>query len=437
MQIKQLRLVSSLLLTLCVCRATHAQQAGRIESMKLLTTNVGWAATNKKLFWTADGGAQWKDITPKINHKRQMISSVFFLNVSTGWVLLNCGDDRDVLADEGCLDLASTSDSGETWSTVHEKFSVPFSKEYLEDSTGFSGRSWLQFIDSQHGWELLDIATNSANPSRGEMLRTVDGGKTWAPTKDLPTSDHFLFTTTTDGWIAGGKDQEIFATHDAGDSWQKVPLPKPSTVGPDTGIDYGLPVFENERHGFLPIRYAVGPLLGPDLSTVVLFVTDDKGRSWKQDRTLARVPDIYCSDIVGSTLIAVHSELRKEAAEAHSGAPKLELALSALGPGQNVSSNSAEVSSYGAPVQLSFVSREQGWANLLDGLFATRDGGRTWLEVTPGGTRPSPSPAISPAKSAPMQMGRGTRASAPAQQPASGGNVSTHLGFDAYNVPTL
>ncbi len=438
MQTRQLSLVFSLLLTLCLFNDTQAQQAGRIESMKLLTPDVGWAATNKKLFWTTDGGAQWKDITPKSDHKRQMISSVFFLNASTGWVLLKCGDDRDVLADEGCFDLASTTDAGATWSTLHEKFFVPFSKEYLEDSTGFSGRSWLQFIDSQHGWELLDIATNSAVPSAGEMLRTVDGGKTWVPPKDTPTSDHFLFTTTTDGWIAGGQDQELFVTRDAGDSWQKVSLPKPSTVGPDTGIDYGLPVFENERHGLLPIRYAVGPLLGPDLSTVVLFVTDDNGRSWKQDRTLARVPNIYCSDIVGSTLIAVHSELRKEPAEAHGGAPKLELSLNALGPGQNVSSNRAEVFSYGAPVQLSFVSRDQGWANLLDGLFATPDGGRTWLEVTPGGARPSPSPAISaPAKAVPMQIGRGPRAGAPAQQPASGTSVSTHLGFDAYNVPTL
>ncbi len=437
MQTKQLHLVFSLLLTLCVCSATQAQQAGRIESMKLLTPEVGWAATNKKLFWTVDGGASWKDITPKADHKGQAVSSVFFLDTSTGWVVLKCGDDRDVLADEGCFALASTTDAGETWSVLQEKIKVPFSREYLGDSTGFSGQSWLQFIDSNHGWELLDIATNSANDSAGEMLRTVDGGKTWVPTKDTPTSDHFLFITTTDGWIAGGKGQELFVTHDAGDSWQKVSLAKPPSVGPDMGVGIGLPVFESERRGFLPVRYAVGPLRGPDLSTVVLFVTEDRGRSWKQDRTLARIPDIYCSDIVGSTLIAVHSELRKEAAETHNGAPQLELSLSALGPGQNVVSNSARVFSYGAPVQLSFVSREQGWANLLDGLFATRDGGRTWLEVTPGGTRPIPSAAISPVKSAPMQMGRGTGARGLAEQPAPGGNVSTHLGFDAYNVPTL
>jgi len=413
-QTKQLSLALSLLLTLCVCSATQAQQAGRIESMKLLTADAGWATTRNKLFWTTDGGASWRDITPKLNHKRQMVSSVFFLDQSTGWALLNCADDGDLAADNGCFELASTIDSGSNWSMLHEKISVPFSKEQLEDGYGLSGRTWLAFVDSQHGWEILDIATNSANPSAGEMLRTTDGGKTWEPTKDVPTSDHFIFTTRTDGWIAGGKDHELFVTRDAGESWQKVSLTKPSGVGPDTGIEYGLPVFENERHGFLPTRYAVGPLLGPDLSTVVLFVTDDAGRSWKQDRTLAGVPDISCSDIVGSALIAVHGQLKKEPTEAQNG-PKLELSLYVLSPGRNVSRNTAEVFSYGAPVQISFVGQDEGWANLLDGLFATRDGGRTWLVVNPGGAR----------------------SNAPAAQPVSGGNISTHLGFDAYNAPTL
>ena len=78
MQGKQVRLsVSSLLMTLCLCGGAPAQQSGRLESMKLLTPNVGWAATKSHLFWTADGGAQWKDITPRSSHKWQAVSSVF------------------------------------------------------------------------------------------------------------------------------------------------------------------------------------------------------------------------------------------------------------------------------------------------------------------------------------------------------------------------
>jgi photosystem II stability/assembly factor-like uncharacterized protein len=73
------------LLTLCVCIPVRAQVAGRIESMKLLTTDTGWAASKSKLFWTTDGGASWKDITPKLNHEEQQVSSVFF------WTLLPGG----------------------------------------------------------------------------------------------------------------------------------------------------------------------------------------------------------------------------------------------------------------------------------------------------------------------------------------------------------
>jgi len=154
-------------------RATQAQQAGQIESMKLLAADTGWAATRNKLFRTADGGASWKDITPKLNHKHQILSSVFFLDVSTGWALLSCSDDRDIAADNSCFALASTADAGETWSVAQQKIAHAFSREQLEDGYGFSGRSWLDFVDSQHGWEILDIATNSANPSAGGRLKSL------------------------------------------------------------------------------------------------------------------------------------------------------------------------------------------------------------------------------------------------------------------------
>jgi hypothetical protein len=61
MQTKQLSFFLSLLLTLCLFHDTQAQQAGRIESMKLLTAEAGWAATRTNLFWTTDDGQHWKD----------------------------------------------------------------------------------------------------------------------------------------------------------------------------------------------------------------------------------------------------------------------------------------------------------------------------------------------------------------------------------------
>lgn len=112
-------------LAICLCIAASAQQTGRVESMKLLAPDAGWDATKRQLFWTTDGGAQWKGITPKLDHKEQSVSSIFFLDVSTGWVLLHCGDGRDPKVDDVCMEamfgplladeLLATPDGGATW----------------------------------------------------------------------------------------------------------------------------------------------------------------------------------------------------------------------------------------------------------------------------------------------------------------------------------
>jgi photosystem II stability/assembly factor-like uncharacterized protein len=433
MQIKQLSLALSLLLTLCLFHDTQAQQAGRIESMKLLTPDVGWAATNKKLFWTTDGGASWKDITPKLNHKRQMVSSVFFLDASTGWVLLSCGDGRDLVVDDGCFELASTADAG------GEKISVPFSEQQLEDGGGFSGRSWLEFVDSQHGWEILRIATGSGPPSAGEMLRTVDGGRTWVTTKDLPTPDRFHFINPKDGWLAGGDEGDLFATHDSGDSWQRVLLPDPTNLGPHANENYDLPLFENERRGFVAAQYSVGPSEGPSQSALVLFISDDGGRIWRQDRIMSGLPTINHSVIDDSTLFAAHSELLREPRIAGQGqctATRTILSLYVVGPDRSPASSKTSLAVDGALTQLSFKGRERGWGNVSGRLFGTTDGGKAWTEITPDRAPPGPPPACATLKASPAQIKREAATGGLFRNdPASGTNVSSHLGFDITRVP--
>ena len=113
MQTRQLSFFLSLLLTLCLFHNTQAQQAGRIESMKLLAPNVGWAATKQKLFWTTDGGEQWKDITPKTSPGRT-ITSVFFVDPSHGWILLarEGKEKQETGIAETLFEIASTGDGG-------------------------------------------------------------------------------------------------------------------------------------------------------------------------------------------------------------------------------------------------------------------------------------------------------------------------------------
>jgi probable HAF family extracellular repeat protein len=427
MPTRQLSFFLSLLLTLCLFHDTQAQQTGQIESMKLLTTDTGWAATRNKLFWTTDGGASWKDITPRLNHKHQMVSSIFFLDTSTGWVLLSCSDDRDISADNSCFVLASTADGGATWSVAPEKIAHAFSHERLEDGYGFSGESWLDFVDSQHGWEIPDISTNSANPSAGEMLRTVDGGKTWTPTKETPTSDHFIFVTPTDGWIAGGKDQELFVTHDAGDSWTKVSLPATAGTQPNLGESLTLPVFKSEKEGFLCAHYSVGTVAGPYLTTLVLFVTTDGGKTWRLGRSLPRLPGTFVSAAAESFWVAVSSELRKT--------QKTELQLYTEGRDGKIAKNIAFVSSSGAAMQLSFLSQDQGWLEMSDRLLATKDSGGTWTDITPGSAHLAGDVMPQAKRGRSTNIVPEPRPGRSESIPSPGSPVSTHLGFEAYNVP--
>lgn len=286
-------------LTLFFCDSSTAQQAGGIESMKLLTPDVGWAATRSHLFWTTDNGAHWKDITPKLKHKRQTVSSVFFLDASTGWVLLSCSDDRDPITDDACFEFALTSDAGESWSIVHPKIVDPAPHSVItEDGQGFSGTTYLDFADSQHGWAILKRSLH-VQASSGEMLRTVDGGRTWTQMakNTLPMADNFHFVTPKDGWIAGGgqPESDLYVTRDGGDSWSQVIVKPPAAIKvkiwpPDeNGVwpDYWLPFFEGSAHGFLIGSYWVG-----SEPICALFSTADLGRSWKFERTLPNIDGV-------------------------------------------------------------------------------------------------------------------------------------------------
>ena len=194
------RLVISTAFALITPLTLVAQQTDQIEPLKLMAPGIGWRSTGDRLFWTTDDGATGKNVTPRLNHKQQRISSVFFLNTSPGWVLLHGSDRRDVVADDTCFELAVTTDGGENWSITHEKIAEPLSREQLEDEPGFSGGTWLEFVDEQHGWQLLSITTNAANLRNGEMFRTADGGKTWTPTKESPTANQFHFIDAS-GWV--------------------------------------------------------------------------------------------------------------------------------------------------------------------------------------------------------------------------------------------
>jgi photosystem II stability/assembly factor-like uncharacterized protein len=360
----------------------------RIHSMKLLTPDTGWAVVGKKLVWITRDGASWKDITPVLKHKRQSVSSVFFLDTLRGWVVLNCGDDIDPKVDDVCFEFASTTNAGRTWSVVHPKIVDPVANPSdIEDGLGFSDNTFVDFADPQRGWAILTKGTHLQTCS-GFMLRTVDGGHTWTHPASGGTIAGcvFHFVTPNDGWTTGRSEEgpDLYVTHDAGKTWKTVLVAPPPSVKvekwPPPPYDawpfYELPIFQNPGHGFLIGSYGDG-----SKSTTVLFSTTNLGRTWKFERVLPSTEGV--TTILHDVLITVSIS---------DSMNKLTLTrLQLLGETSSPTAVTADV--HGMWIKhhgladesgdaINMVSDSHGWL-LADTLLSTADGGATWKDITP------------------------------------------------------
>jgi photosystem II stability/assembly factor-like uncharacterized protein len=289
-----------------------------ITSMKLLNATVGWAATDETLYWTADAGAHWKDITPR-SITAAHLSSPFFLGPSLGWVLMSHRLESRPNVDqaETKFDLATTSDAGGTWSFTAIDVPDP------DPSSGLSDHASIYFLDPVHGWIMARVNRGSGPRSFGVLLKTEDGGKTWTSEKTPPIASSPYFVSATDGWLAG--EGQLFATHDGGANWREQSLPAPSQAGPATLVyDYYPPVFQDSKRGLLLVSYE-----SPDgsVGALVTFNTDDGGRTWKAPRVL---PQEFKMD---NTSFAVEPRFYLETSRPSRTEP-----VSMRGSGQSISS---------------------------------------------------------------------------------------------------
>jgi probable HAF family extracellular repeat protein len=430
MQSRRASLVLSVVLIFCFCSTAISQQpattlpfgysAGRLESVKLLTQEVGWAATRTHLFWTANDGKQWNDITPQPAIPGEIVSAVFFLDASTGWALLAGSDD----AGRNRFDLASTLDSGAHWSLSRVNTSGLTPAE-----ASLTGDGYMYFLDSAHGWINLSVASGSAfHP--GAALATQDGGKTWnwVP-MGSGSAGPIMFTTLKDGWILSPDHTELDVTHDGSKSWQEVKLHAPILAHAGTGEAYGydLPTFEDAGHGFLMAGFA-------DSDRMALFTTADGGLTWKAEGVLPHTEE-------SETAIS-HSSWIAAAIPLHGSwltlttVPLRNIASRPTAVRADISRIAGTHALGGNAEYLGFSDDAHGWV-LAGEMLATSDGGTTWSDITPAGARP----AVRTEGTAPRSVGspnaidrsepRSRRvAGIQAAQPGASPGVQAALGFD-------
>jgi photosystem II stability/assembly factor-like uncharacterized protein len=358
---------------------SNASADNQLIDMKLLTSKIGWVATEKELYWTANAGNTWHIITPQWSFQGH-IAAVFFINTSQGWVL--CCKKSDKIYK---YNLAYTNDSGINWSITDLKLSTAIvnlqikrnnREDYVEGDL-FEGSGWIDFLDHDHGWILLEYHVSARSDySSGILLKTEDGGKSWKQIEgDLPIAGRFHFVTTKEGWLAGHIVTDLYVTHNGGTTWQEATYPSPPPQV-STNCWHDLPIFKDTQNGFLPVTYVSDDL--------VLFITHDGGKTWKIDRMLPNlegVAGVIPSTMVDSVLITIAVSESE-----HS------LTLIKLFP----DGKTVETKTYAFTIKgdirglslskwwkLNFITSSQGWISTGEQLLSTSDGGATWTVITP------------------------------------------------------
>ena len=195
-----------------------------LSAIQRLNPNVGyiagWTGTALGLGKTSDGGATWQRFRIPADH----LTALRFIDEHIGWAAGFLS--RDV-AQIACQQAAPadaqpckgvvlrTQDGGKTWQTV---LAIPTNGVYGEPIRQ------IQAVDGQRAWALsLDqLACQAFCPSILE--RTTDGGRTWT-TQLRGTIATIRFASATRGWVAlddtpSPGTVEVRETSDGGASWR-------------------------------------------------------------------------------------------------------------------------------------------------------------------------------------------------------------------------
>ena len=354
---------------------------------------------------------------PAVGPEGLTLHSVFFLDTSRGWVVIS-HDERvaaptfqEFIRPKTVYGIARTRDGGQTWSLA--PLTYPELPEWEQQALGRPDD--LFFLDPTHGWMVM-LMVGSSNFAPGKLLATTDGGVSWNWVNSPGTIGTLLFTSTQDGWLAGGPGgQRLYVTHDACKSWEEVALtPAPQVSAPSNPVVEGAPVFGDGGQGFVAVAYEGREGAG---SKLVAYATEDGGKTWKPRKILpeSKLGAEFSVSIVGSSIV-VPTALDKAG---------VSVAVVPLTGGLT----SGVVVSRTGVSDLSFADASDGLALTRDGRVQyTWDGGATWRDITPWHLRTTPGPApISAVPSAAPTRGISEHRVAPSQPVARRWHAMVHL----------
>ena len=173
---------------------------GQLTSVSFLDENTGWCVGwYEPILKTTDGGQNWKANTPEYYYLRDS----YFLNKDYGWVAGTIWMDDSLQHSHMYGHILRTTNGGESWEDYRTE-----EGHYL-----FS----IYFINAKIGWAV----GTSYNNGSGVVLKTTDGGISWATKSFLQSSAHSVFFINKDiGWITEDIGK-ILISVDGGESWSE------------------------------------------------------------------------------------------------------------------------------------------------------------------------------------------------------------------------
>lgn len=257
----------------------------------------------------------------------------------------------------------------------------------------------VTFVSPERGWIAGGDATPLSHRSRGRLLRTIDGGRTWQRMQDstLPRLTHVQFFDAAHG-VATGYGSSfypsgLFVTRDAGATWQPFSRPRRTAwlAADFLDLENGVLVSGQGERAVLIDRELQEPTLaGVDARRVRAMDMRDASVGWLvgDDGLIAVTNDggVSWSAPAAAPLTANDSGFTKKQ-DYHAVCARGEQVWIAGSPGGTVwhspdggRSWVAQATGLLTPLNdIAFVDSTHGWAvGSLGVILATDDGGRNW-----------------------------------------------------------
>jgi photosystem II stability/assembly factor-like uncharacterized protein len=341
-------------------------QPPALAAVQFTDSGHGWVAGAGRIMATSDGGASWtRQYTGAAD-----LDQVDFIDRQHGWAA-------------GGGSLLRTTDGGASWTALAEPCQAALSSvHFVSPALGYAVASPTAAGQPPGGQSIGGQDTTALG---GALLRTTNGGSTWAPITSAPADPQSAcFATADDGYL--GTPARIWRTTDGGQHWT-LALTEPGASGNPKTAD--TPEIECAGAGGLWVLF-LGQGAAMEHAPYVAYASQD-GHQWRgvleqQYTESALRPGVKLPEGPGS-YPGPFSVINSGSAAFVGYTPPIGYGVAPVmlaSDNGRALTKAGNVGTINEPLAAAFLSQDEGWVigqNLKTNAFdveATSNAGRTW-----------------------------------------------------------